>query len=88
MDHMHGPFIICWGSDSRGAFMAVADAISQAKTYATRQRAGCPVAILDGRDVTIAVVTDDANGLVVHRLRGWPADLHFPDGSEDGVAAE
>lgn len=37
--------------------------------------AGRVVTVWDGRGVVIALVTDDANGLTVHRLATWPAGV-------------
>jgi hypothetical protein len=60
----------------RTSFPDIQDAVIFAREQAKNapNLAAATVAIWDERNVVVAVVTDDANGLTVHRLATWPRD--------------
>lgn len=56
-------------------FENLQDAIIAAREYAINAPTGSVVAVWDSAPLLIAVVSDDANGITVHRLATWPDDV-------------
>lgn len=74
------PFNVSWVT-ARGVrrvpCVSINDALATARERAVDHTgwSGRVVTVWDDRDVVIALVTDDANGLTIHRLASWPAWL-------------
>ena len=66
---------VTWGPKSGKKVRDIETAIQLAKEKVVSMEGAASALVWEDSLVVIALVTDDANGLTIHRLGTWPEDL-------------